>query len=89
MSLRPYFEALIQRVEASDVVHNGGKDENGFYKPTRQVVLTSLNLLRDLHDKPGAKAMVQHAWQTVVKEVPSEWLILTPEQKAQLRKILE
>jgi hypothetical protein len=89
MSLTEYFTSLIERVQSTDSIHNGGKDENGFYKPTRQVVLTSLNLLKDLHDKPTAKPMVKNAWQTVVKELPSEWLILSPENKQKLKKILE
>lgn len=89
MSLRSYFTKLIERVESTNTIHNGGKDDNGFYKPTRAVVLTSLNMLRDLHDKPAAKAMVKHAWETVVKELPSEWLILSSEEKAELKKVLD
>lgn len=88
MSLTEYFIKLIERVESSDTIHNGGKDDNGFYKPTREVVLASLNLLKDLHGKPAAKAMVKNAWATVVKELPSEWLILTPDEKTELKKIL-
>ena len=88
MSLDAYFAKLIERVEASKRIHNGGKDDEGFYKPTRTIVLRHLNLLKDLHAKSGAKAMVKDAWAQVVKEVPSEWLVLSPTEKAELQKIL-
>lgn len=88
MSLESYFLNLIKRVEASDQITNAGKDANGFYKPTRTVVLANLNLLKDLHSKPGAKPMVQAAWKEVVEALPSEWLVLSPEQKKELQKIL-
>lgn len=89
MSLKNYFSELIQKVESSDQITNAGKDENGFYRPTRTLLLRHLNLLRDLHDKPLAKKMVKSAWKAVVKDLPPEWLILSEEDKAELKKILE
>lgn len=88
MSLKQYFSDLITKVETSDVITNGGKDDNGFYKPIKTIVLRHLNLLRDLHDKPRAKEMVKSAWAEVIKEVPPEWLVLNDEDKAELKKIL-
>jgi hypothetical protein len=88
MSLENYFKKLIDRVSASDEIHNGGKDKDGFYKPTKSILLKNLNLLKDLHAKPGAKAMVKAAWKVVVAEVPSEWLVLNKEEKEELKKIL-
>lgn len=87
-ALEPYFEALIKRVEESDIGNNG-KDKNGFFKPTRTVILRQLHLLKDLHDKPRGRKMVLDAWKGVVQELPPDWLILNPEQKAELREILE
>lgn len=89
MSLRDYFTRLIDRVEASDEIHNGGKDDNGFYKPTRTVILQKLNILRDLHSKPLARPMVKDAWKQVVAELPHEWLVLEPNEKAELAIILD
>lgn len=88
MSLEQYFQDLIERVEASEEIHNGGKDKNGFYKPTRMIVLRNLQLLKDLHQKPLAKAMVKTAWQAVVEELPAEWLKLGATEKSELKKIL-
>lgn len=88
MSLREYFSNLIERVESSDEITNAGKDEGGFYKPVRTILLRNLNLLRDLHDKPMAKAMVKKAWESVVKELPPEWLTLSDPEKSELKKIL-
>lgn len=88
MSLKQYFSDLITQVETSRVITNAGKDENGFYKPTQTIVLRHLHLLRDLHDKPRAKAMVKSAWEAVIKEVPPEWLILNDDDKKELKKIL-
>ncbi len=88
MSLRDYFTQLISKVEASTEITNLGKDANGFFKPTRAVLLKNLNLLRDLHDKPRAKEMVKSAWGIVVADLPPEWLVLTDEQKNELQKIL-
>ena len=87
MSLADYFSNLIQRVEESEL-SNQGKDDNGFFKPTRTIVLRNLNLLKDLYDKPRARQMVQTAWKVVVKELPPEWLVLNPDQKKQLQEIL-
>lgn len=86
--LQNYFTQLIARVESSTEIHNGGKDDNGFYKPTKTVLLQKLNLLRDLHDKPLAKPMVKDAWNEVVSQLPPEWLILTDAEKAELQKVL-
>lgn len=88
MSLRDYFSNLISKVESSEEISNAGKDDNGFYKPTKTILLRNLNLLKDLHDKPRAQAMVKTAWTAVVKELPEEWLILNEEEKKELRKIL-
>lgn len=88
MSLRDYFTHLIVQVENSEI-NNGGKDDNGFYKPTRTILLRNLNLLKDLYDKPLAKTMVVAAWAAVVKELPPEWLILNDLQKSELKKILK
>lgn len=88
MSLEKYFTDLLAKIENSDRVENNGKDENGFYLPTRTLLIRHLNLLKDLHSKPGARAMVRDAWKFVVEHAPPEWLILNPEQKAELKKIL-
>ncbi|MBC7465559.1 MAG: hypothetical protein H7256_06160 [Bdellovibrio sp.] len=88
MSLKDYFTGLISKVENSETISNGGKDDNGFYKPTKNVLIQNLNLLKDLHNKPGAKAMVQASWKAVVKDLPPEWLILDDQQKSELKKIL-
>lgn len=87
MSLHEYFSQLIEQVEKSEI-DNQGKDDNGFYKPTRTIVLRNLNLLKDLHDKPRAKQMVQTAWKVILKELPPEWLITNPENKKLLQKML-
>lgn len=89
MSLRNYFTQLLQKVESSDEIHNGGKDHNGFYKPTRTILIRNLNLLKDLYDKPRAREMVRTAWKSVVEDLPPEWLVLSSEEKAELIKILE
>jgi hypothetical protein len=89
MSLENYFQNLIDKVESSEDIHNGGKDESGFYKPTRTLLLRQLRLLKDLHQKPGARAMVKDAWRSVAKELPAEWLVLTDEEKKELKTILE
>ncbi|MBX2993834.1 MAG: hypothetical protein KF681_03410 [Bdellovibrionaceae bacterium] len=89
MSLRAYFEGLIEKVESSEEIQNDGKDANGFYKPTRSIVLKHLNLLRDLHDKPRAREMVKSSWSLIVEHLPPEWLALSPTDKADLKKILE
>lgn len=88
MGLEAYFASLIEQVEASDI-QNNGKDKNGFFEPTRAMLLQRLNLLKDLHSKPGAKSMVQNAWQYVVEKLPPEWLVLEESQKQELKKILE
>ena len=86
--LRDYFTRLIARVESSSEIHNGGRDDNGFYKPTKTVLLQKLNLLRDLHGKPLAKPMVKDAWEEVVNQLPPEWLILSETEKAELMSAL-
>jgi hypothetical protein len=88
MALKDYFSTLIDQVENSEI-DNGGKDKNGFYKPTRTVLLRNLTLLRDLYDKPRAREMVKVAWQAVVDDLPPEWLILNDDLKKDLKLILE
>lgn len=85
--LREYFESLIAKVEASEL-NNAGKDKDGFFKPTRELVLRHLNLLRDLHAKPLAKPMVRDSWNFVVENAPPELLVVPPELKGELKKIL-
>ncbi len=86
VSLEPYFQKLIERVELE--ISNQGKDENGFFKPTKTILLRHLNTLKDLHNKPLAKDIVKASWQYVTENLPPEWLILTPDQKAELKKVL-
>lgn len=86
--LKGYFTRLIERVENSEEIHNGGTDENGFYKPTKTVLLQKLSLLRDLHAKPLARPMVKDAWREVVKLLPPEWLVLDVAAKAELLNII-
>lgn len=88
MSLTQYFQGLIDKVESSETIQNNGKDDNGFYKPTRTLALRHLQMLKDLHAKPGARDMVRVAWEFVVKTLPPEWLTLTNPQKEELKKIL-
>lgn len=88
MSLENYFRKLIERVENSDEIDNAGKDQNGFYKPRKTIILRNLQLMLDLHQKPLAKEMVKNAWKAVAQELPPEWLILGAEEKAELKKIL-
>lgn len=78
----------MDKVEASDIT-NQGKDANGFFKPTRTLLLRHLQLLKDLHAKPGAKAMVKDSWKFVVAHVPPEWLVLEPKLKQELKTILD
>ncbi len=89
MTLKDYFENLIQTVENSDEFSNAGKDAEGFYKPVRTILLRHLQLLKDLHQKPLAKPMLQASWKEVVKMVPPEDLLPPPEVQAELKKILE
>ena len=89
MSLEQYFSDLIARVEKSESITNQGKDKDGFFLPTKAVLLRNLNLLRDLHQKPLAKPMLQGAWKFVVENLPPEYLVLTPDQRAALKKILD
>lgn len=86
--LTAYFSQLIKKVEASEI-SNAGKDKDGFYKPTRELVLRNLNMLRDLHQKPLAKPMVKDAWKFVAEHLPPEMLVLTAEEKAKLKEILK
>ena len=87
MSLEKYFSNLILKVEASDI-QNNGKDKNGFFEPTRAMLLQRLNLLKDLHAKPAAKNMVKSAWEYVTEKLPAEWLILSDDEKQELKKVL-
>jgi hypothetical protein len=89
MSLETYFKNLIAKVENSEEITNAGKDAEGFYKPTRTILLRHLNLLKDLHAKPLAKPMLQASWKFVVEHVPPEWLILEGDEKSALKKMLE
>ena len=89
MTLEQYFSELIAKVEASEAITNQGKDKDGFFQPTREVLLQKLNMLRDLHAKPLARPMLKTAWAFVVENLPPEMLILGAEEKAQLKKILE
>ncbi len=88
MSLEKYFSELLRKVEESDL-QNNGKDKNGFFEPTRALVVQRLNLLKDLHAKPAAKAMVQAAWEYVVEKLPPEWLVLSEPEKSELQRILK
>ena len=91
MKLDTYFQNLIDKVQSSDEIQNNGKDKNGFFEPTRVVLLQKLNILKDLHSKsnPQAKAMVRSAWDYVTEKLPMEWLILDEEQKKELKKALD
>lgn len=89
MALEDYFKKLIKAVEESSEITNQGRDDKGFYKPTRTILLQQLNLLKDLHGKPRAKPMVKAAWKHVVENLPPEMLVLTDEEKAELKKMLE
>ncbi len=89
MSLERYFSDLIKKVEASDSITNKGTDADGFYKPTKTILLRHLNLLKDLHAKPLAKPMLKAAWEHVVEQVPPEWLILGDSEKAALKEMLK
>ena len=89
MSLENYFKDLISKVENSDEITNAGKDAEGFYKPTRTILLRHLNLMKDLHQKPLAKPMLKASWKYIVEMVPPEWLVLEGDEKAELKKILE
>ena len=88
MDLTAYFTALLKRVETSAEILNDGKDENGFYLPTRTLLLRHLNLLKDLHSKPAARPMVRDAWSFVVKHLPPDWLVMTDAQRAQMKRTL-
>jgi hypothetical protein len=88
MSLEPYFNSLIEKVEASSEITNAGKDKEGFFLPTRSVLLQKLHMLKDLHAKKNAKPMVRDAWQFVVEHLPAEWLVLDKDQKAQVKAML-
>jgi len=89
MGLTEYFEKLIQRVENSEEITNQGKDKDGFFRPTRTILLTHLNKLKDLHAKPLAKPMLKDSWKFVVEQLPPEWLILSPEEKQELKEMLK
>jgi hypothetical protein len=88
MELKQYFESLLERLENSDI-QNNGKDRNGFFEPTRDMLFQKLSMLRDLHTKPNAKPMLKSAWEYIVTHVPPEWLVLSPEQKRELKKMLD
>lgn len=89
MSLEKYFTDLIEKVEQSEEITNKGTDEDGFYKPTRTILLRHLNLLKDLHGKPRAKEMVKASWRSVVEVLPPEWLVMSAEDREEFKKIIE
>lgn len=89
MSLENYFKNLIEKVEASETITNQGKDAEGFYKPTRTILLRHLNILKDLHMKPLAKPMLKSSWKFVVEHTPPEWLIVEEPEKSALKAILK
>ena len=70
MTLEQYFSELIAKVEASEAITNQGKDKDGFFQPTREVLLQKLNMLRDLHAKPLARPMLKTAWAFVAVSAP-------------------
>ena len=86
--LKEYFQKLIDRVENSDLITNQGKDDAGFFKPTRTLLLGHLHKLRDLHGSSLAKPIVKDSWRFVVETLPPDWLVLTDVEKAQLKKML-
>lgn len=89
MSLEQFFSELIQKAEDSEEITNAGKDDEGFYKPTRTILLRHLQLLKDLHKKPLAKPMLKQSWAYVVEHVPAEWLVPgSKEDQAELKKML-
>jgi hypothetical protein len=88
MSLENYFSSLINKVEKSDI-QNNGKDKNGFFKPTRTVILQHLYLLKDLHAKPLAKSRVKNSWDYISEMLPPEWLVLGEKEKNELKIILQ
>lgn len=89
MSLEQFFTNLIQKAEASEEITNAGTDDEGFYKPTRTILLRHLQLLKDLHKKPLAKPMLKQSWSYVVEHVPPEWLVPSnKEDQDELKKIL-
>ena len=88
MDLKNYFQNLLNRLEHSEI-QNNGKDRNGFFEPTRDMLFQRLSILRDLHGKENAKPMVKTAWDYVVAHVPPDWLVLTEDEKQALKKILD
>jgi len=84
--LDSYFQRLIDRVDKE--ISNQGTDENGFFKPTKSVLLRHLNLLKDLHGKPLAKDMIRGSWTYVSENLPPEWLILSEDEKKELKRLL-
>lgn len=88
MELTAYFTRLLQRIEESPEISNAGKDKDGFYFPTRSVLLQKLNMLKDLNQNARAKPMLKAAWEYVVETVPPEWLVMNAAEKAALKKML-
>ncbi len=87
-TLEKYFSDLIAKVEGSSDITNQGKNKDGFFLPTRSVLLKHLNVLKDLHAKPLAKPMVKDAWSFVVENLPPEMLVLSPVLIIQIRAML-
>lgn len=89
MSLEQFFTNLIEKAEASEEITNAGTDDEGFYKPTRTILLRHLQLLKDLHKKPLAKPMLKQSWSYVTEHVPPEWLVPgSKEDQEELKKML-
>jgi hypothetical protein len=88
MNLTDYFQSLLTKVEASPEISNAGKDKDGFYFPTRSALLQKLNMLKDLNQNERAKPMLKSAWSYVVEILPPEWLVMSAEEKAAVKKML-
>lgn len=89
MSLEQFFKDLIARAEASEDITNAGTDNEGFYKPTRTILLRHLQLMKDLHKKPLAKPMLKSSWAYIIEHVPADWLLPESEEdREELRRIL-
>lgn len=87
MGLEDYFQALIKRVEEVEIEYRN-KDKDGFFEPTRVILLQKLQMLKDLYPNQNARPMLKKAWQYVVANLPPEWLVLNDEEKVELKKIL-
>lgn len=86
--LTGYFQRLLDSVQESDEVSNGGKDKDGFYFPTRSALIQKLNMLKDLNANVRARPMLISAWDFVVENTPAELLAMNDEQKLALKAML-